>query len=112
MSPRSLRPLVVLVLLLVVGAGSMPARGQANVVVRERPLNLDTTAVANLRPGEGLKLQLFDDVSVTAIAVSVPLLLAKWGPRPVPCPPFCGGDLDEDCMVSVTDFFLLLALWG
>ena len=40
------------------------------------------------------------------------MLLAAWGPCPVPCPPFCPGDLDGDCNVGITDFLMLLANWG
>ena len=33
--------------------------------------------------------------------------------RPIsdPCPPFCLGDIDEDCDVGINDFLLLLANW-
>ncbi|MCH8006733.1 MAG: hypothetical protein IH888_10970, partial [Planctomycetes bacterium] len=48
-------------------------------------------------------------------AVNVPdllILLAAWGPCPVPCPPSCAGDIDGDCAVAVPDLLILLAHWG
>ena len=39
------------------------------------------------------------------------LLLAAWGPCPVP-PAACTADLDGDGMVGITDFLILLAQWS
>ncbi len=39
------------------------------------------------------------------------LLLAAWGPCPVP-PAACPADLDGDGMVGITDFLILLAQWS
>jgi hypothetical protein len=40
------------------------------------------------------------------------LLLLVLGPCPGPCPPYCGGDMDGDCEVGLSDFVALLAGWG
>lgn len=39
------------------------------------------------------------------------ILLSRWGPCPMPCPPICTGDFDLDCQVSTTDLLALLARW-
>jgi hypothetical protein len=39
-------------------------------------------------------------------------LLAAWGPCPMPCPPACTGDLDEDCAVGIGDLLVLLGNWS
>ena len=48
-------------------------------------------------------------------AVDVPdllMLLAAWGPCPLPCPPTCPEDFDGNCAVGVPDLLILLANWG
>ena len=39
-------------------------------------------------------------------------LLAEWGACDLPCPPHCPADLDDDCVVGINDFLLLLANWS
>ncbi len=40
------------------------------------------------------------------------ILLANWGTCPSPCPPYCEGDLNEDCTVGVPDLNILLLQWN
>lgn len=40
------------------------------------------------------------------------LLFADWGDCEVPCPPTCAADLNDDCVVNVSDLFLLLSNFG
>ena len=39
-------------------------------------------------------------------------VLAAWGNCPQPCPPYCLGDINEDCVVGVNDLLMVLAAWG
>ncbi len=38
--------------------------------------------------------------------------LGFWGVCPDPCPPYCNGDLTEDCSVDIDDIFSILGQWG
>jgi hypothetical protein len=40
------------------------------------------------------------------------LLLAAWGPCPMPCPPSCPADITGDCIVGINDLLELLEHWG
>ena len=40
------------------------------------------------------------------------IMFGEWGPCPLPCPPNCLSDLDDDCHVGITDLFILFGNWG